>query len=142
MAATFRPSASAKGWGETSEKKLFEAIDARRRIALERFINAIGIRHVGGTTARLLARAYQSWPRFRKAMEAATKGGEAFEELDSIGGIGAVVAQAIADFFAEKHNREALDASSRSSRSRTRRLSPKARSCRARRSSSRARSRR
>jgi len=99
-----------EGWGETSEEKLFEAINARRRIPLDRFINAIGIRHVGGTTARLLSRAYQSWSRFRKAMEAATKGGEAFEELDSIGGIGPVVAQAIVDFFVEKHNRDALDA--------------------------------
>lgn len=99
-----------EGWGETSEEKLFEAINARRRIPLDRFVNAIGIRHVGGTTAKLLARTYQSWPRFRRAMEAAAKGGEAFEELDSIGGIGPVVAQAIADFFSEKRNRDALDA--------------------------------
>jgi DNA ligase (NAD+) len=88
---------------------LFAAIEARRTIPLDRFILALGIRHVGETTARLLARHYHDWESFRAAMEAATEGGEAFEALDNINGIGEVVAKAIADFFDEAHNRKALD---------------------------------
>ncbi|MGE3528224.1 MAG: NAD-dependent DNA ligase LigA [Methyloceanibacter sp.] len=95
-----------EGWGETSAEKLFEAIDARRNIRLDRFIHALGIPHVGETTARLLARNYGTIERFVSAMRAAAKGREteAFAELDNIEGIGPTVAAAIADFFAEPHN--------------------------------------
>ncbi|MGH6876681.1 MAG: NAD-dependent DNA ligase LigA [Rhizomicrobium sp.] len=92
------------GWGEQSASKLFEAIKHRRKIALDRFINALGIRHVGETTAKLLARNFQTLGAFLAAME----GGHAMEELDSIGGIGETVAEAIRDFFDEPHNRKAL----------------------------------
>ncbi len=57
-----------EGWGEASVKKLFDAIDARRTIALDRFIFALGIRHVGETTARALARAYGTAEAFRDQM--------------------------------------------------------------------------
>jgi DNA ligase (NAD+) len=95
-----------EGWGPQSAAKLFAAIAARRRIALDRFIFALGIRHVGETTARLLARFYGTIDAFLAAMlEAAKgKGTDAFKELDAIEGIGEVVAEAIADFFAEPHN--------------------------------------
>ncbi len=95
-----------EGWGPQSATKLFNAIAARRDIALDRFIFALGIRHVGETTAKLLARFYGSIENFRAAMLEAAKGrdSEAFKELDNIEGIGEVVAQAIADFFAEPHN--------------------------------------
>jgi DNA ligase (NAD+) len=98
--------ADREGWGETSAKKLFDAIDARRSIRLDRFIYALGIPHVGETTARLLARDYGTIERFMASMGAAAKGreSEAFAELDSIEGIGPTVAAAIADFFAEPHN--------------------------------------
>jgi len=98
--------AEREGWGETSAKNLFDAIEARRTIRLDRFIYALGIRHVGETTARLLARNYGSIDRFMKSMRAASKGreAEAFAELDNIEGIGPTVAAAIADFFAEPHN--------------------------------------
>jgi len=94
------------GWGEQSAAKLFAAIAARRRIALDRFIYALGIRHVGETTARLLARFYGTIDAFLAAMLEAAKGkdADAFKELDAIEGIGEVVAEAIADFFAEPHN--------------------------------------
>ena len=60
-----------EGWGEKSAANLFDAIDARRPIALERLIFALGIRHVGETSAKMLARAYGTWDAFREAMEAA-----------------------------------------------------------------------
>ena len=98
--------AEREGWGETSAKKLFDAIAARRNVRVDRFIYALGIPHVGETTARLLARNYGSIERFRASMRAAAKGraSEAFAELDNIEGIGPTVAAAIADFFAEPHN--------------------------------------
>ena len=85
-------------------EKLATAIDARRKIGLDRFINALGIRHVGETTARLLARTFHSWTAFAEAMESENAVGE----LNAIGGIGDVVAEAIKDFFDEAHNRKAV----------------------------------
>jgi len=94
-----------EGWGETSAKNLFAAIDERRRISLDRFIFALGIRHVGETTARVLGRAYGTAQAFLDAMQAAQDGAsEAYQELVSIDGIGDVVAGAVAEFFAEPHN--------------------------------------
>ncbi len=100
-----------EGWGPQSATKLFNAIAARRDIALDRFIYALGIRHVGETTAKLLARFYGSIEHFRAAMIDASKGkdAEAFKELDNIEGIGEVVAEAIADFFGEPHNVRVVD---------------------------------
>jgi DNA ligase (NAD+) len=100
------------GWGETSIRNLFAAIDARRRIGLDRFIYALGIRHVGETNARLLARGYGSAESFRDSVLAAAKGEEAEEwrDLTSLGGIGGIVGKAIVEFFAEPHNVEVFDA--------------------------------
>ncbi|MGE4014659.1 MAG: helix-hairpin-helix domain-containing protein, partial [Alphaproteobacteria bacterium] len=98
------------GWGEQSMQKLFDAIDARRTISLERFIYALGIRQVGQATARLLAKQYGSLAAWRKAMMAAARrDGEAFDDLTNIDGIGPSVADDILDFFEEKHNRDVLD---------------------------------
>ena len=85
-------------------ENLVASIERRRKIPLDRFINALGIRHVGDTTAKLLARTYRSLDDFIATMQ----GQNAVEELDSIEGIGPTVAEAIRDFFEEKHNREAL----------------------------------
>ncbi len=94
-----------EGWGEVSARKLFAAIDARRRIALERFIYALGIRHVGQANARLLALSYGTLERLLAAMaDAAGREGAAYDELVAIDGIGPVLAGAILDFFAEPHN--------------------------------------
>ncbi len=100
------PLARREGWGETSARNLFAAIAAKRTIALERFLFALGIRHVGQNNARLLARHYGALAPFRAAMAAAEeRGGEAYGDLDNISGIGPVVAEAVVDFFAEPHNR-------------------------------------
>jgi DNA ligase (NAD+) len=100
-----------EGWGETSVRNLFAAIEARRSIALNRFIFALGIPHVGETSARLLARHFHTFEALREtAKAAADPASEAHADLTSIGGIGPVVAEAIIEFFKEGHNEEMLDA--------------------------------
>ena len=95
-----------EGFGETSVGNLFRSIEARREIGLERFIYALGIRHVGETTARVLARAYGSWKAFLDTCEKLAAGDEeAREELDSIDHVGETVIEALAAYFAEEHNR-------------------------------------
>ncbi len=105
------PIAEREGWGPTSARNLFGAIDERRTISLARFINAMGIRHVGEETARLLATSYGSWEAFRAAAEAAGGPESAEREaLLAIDGLGETVVRSIAEFFAESHNSDALDA--------------------------------
>jgi DNA ligase (NAD+) len=99
-----------EGWGKQSVAKLMEAIEARRKIPLDRFIYALGIPQIGEATARLLARNYGSLARWRKAMqEAQDPESPALQELDSIEGIGPSVAADIVGFFAEPHNLAILD---------------------------------
>ncbi|MFZ5671853.1 MAG: NAD-dependent DNA ligase LigA [Pseudomonadota bacterium] len=100
-----------EGWGETSARNLFAAINARRSVGIDRFIFALGIPHIGETNARLLARAYGSAEALRDAMRAAAKGkeDEAYQELLSHEGIGPIVAEAVVDFFGEPHNVEVFD---------------------------------
>jgi DNA ligase (NAD+) len=100
-----------EGWGAKSVDRLIGAIEARRKVPLERFIYALGIPQVGQATARLLAKHYRALPRWRKAMEAAAKDpeGEAAQGLDNIGQVGPSVIADLLAFFAEKHNRETLD---------------------------------
>ncbi len=100
-----------EGWGETSAKKLFSAIDDKRTIGLDRFIFALGIRHIGETTARLLARTYGTIEAIMEAMDAAAdENSAAYQELMAIDGIGGIATTALVQFFTETHNREAVDA--------------------------------
>ena len=104
--------AEKKGFGARSVEKLFLAIQSRRTIALDRFIYALGIRHVGETTARDLAKALGTLQAFRAAAAEAAKGGkdsEAYRDLDNIEGIGETVVDALVAFFSEPHNVQALD---------------------------------
>jgi DNA ligase (NAD+) len=95
-----------EGFGEVSVRNLFNAIRQRREISLERFIYALGMRHVGETTARALARAYGSWQAFHRASLAAAAGEvETRAEMDNIDQIGDTVIDAIATYFSESHNR-------------------------------------
>lgn len=106
-----KPLAKKEGWGDKSVTKLFAAIDERRKISLDRFMFALGIRHVGESTARLLAKTYGTIDALMEAMSAASDtDGAAYHELVDIDGIGEVVAKAIVEFFAEPHNQEALKA--------------------------------
>jgi DNA ligase (NAD+) len=96
-----------EGWGETSIRNLLAAIEAKREPPLDRLIFALGIRHVGGVTARDLARRFATLPALRDAaVRAATEG---LDEIVAVEGVGPVVAQAIADFFGEPHNLEVVD---------------------------------
>ncbi len=107
-----------EGYGETSVRNLFDAIDARRNISLDRVIYGLGIRHIGETNARLLARHYGTMEALRDAARAAVppsgekrdKGNDAWQELNATEGIGSVVAEAVVEFFKEPRNVQALDA--------------------------------
>ena len=95
-----------EGYGATSVRNLFGAISNRRDISLERFIYSLGIRHVGETTARALARGYGTWGAFHDAALAVAKGDEETRaEMDALDQIGDTVIDAIAAYFKEKHNR-------------------------------------
>jgi DNA ligase (NAD+) len=115
-------------WAEVSAANLIAAIDSRREPPLDRFLYALGIRHVGEVTARDLARRYRSWDNFRSMIDAALKvrseavpmeGEEerkfrqrrdrAVVEAIETPNIGPEVANALLDFFEEEHNREVLD---------------------------------
>jgi DNA ligase (NAD+) len=115
-------------WAEISAANLIAAIDAKRRPPLDRFLYALGIRHVGEVTARDLARRYRSWDNFRAMIEEAIavrremrpeEGEEERKFLQRRDGavvavvetpnIGPEVANALLDFFEEPHNREVLD---------------------------------
>ncbi|ANM05127.1 DNA ligase (NAD(+)) [Rhizobium phaseoli] len=97
------------GFGKVSVGKLYAAINERRSIALHRFIYALGIRHVGETTAKLLARSYGTYEAFATAMkEAAPLSGDAWNDLNAIEGIGEVVARAMVEFYKEPRNVEVI----------------------------------
>ncbi|WNO54322.1 NAD-dependent DNA ligase LigA [Stakelama saccharophila] len=117
-----------EGWGEISADKLIDAIDARRTPPLDRFLFALGIRHVGEVTARDLARHYRSWADFRAMIDTAlekraaitpaigesddkllARTGKELAAIVDTTGVGPEVALALVDFFAEKHNRDAVD---------------------------------
>ncbi|CAJ0891603.1 DNA ligase [freshwater sediment metagenome] len=99
-----------EGFGETSVRNLFAAIEARRTIAINRFIFALGIRHIGETNARRLARHFGDFEQLRETARDAAPGTEARARIDCIDGIGPAVAEALHDFFAEPHNEKELDA--------------------------------
>lgn len=108
-----------EGFGATSVKKLYDAIDGRRNIALSRFLFGLGIRHVGEVTAKRLARAYGSYDALASALGAAVlpkegdktdKGNDAWLELTDIEGVGKIVAEAVVEFYHEPHNRQVLTA--------------------------------
>lgn len=101
-----------EGWGETSANKLFDAIEDKRKIALARFLFALGIRHIGETSAALLASHYGSWAELRRAMtQAQDDTSPAHADLLSIDGVGPVMARALlAAFQAEGAEVDALAA--------------------------------
>ncbi len=99
-----------EGYGETSVRNLFSSIEARRKISLERFIYALGMRHVGETTALALARGYGSWQAFHDAGLKVAKGDEeAIAEMDALDQIGDTVIQSVGAYFGESHNRGIVD---------------------------------
>ncbi|MEA2981531.1 MAG: ligase [Alphaproteobacteria bacterium] len=99
-----------EGYGDTSVRNLYASIEARREISLERFIYALGIRHVGETTAVALARGYGSWQAFHDAALRIVAGDEETKaEMDALDQIGETVIDAVADYFGEQHNRKMVE---------------------------------
>ncbi|MEO1425905.1 MAG: NAD-dependent DNA ligase LigA, partial [Pseudomonadota bacterium] len=92
-----------------SINNLFTAIDARRTPPLDRLINALGIRHIGETNARLFAQHYCTFDAFQRAAIAAQDSDSAdYQQMIDIDGVGALVAKGVIDFFREHHNRHAV----------------------------------
>ncbi len=98
------------GFGEVSAAKLFAAIDARRRISLDRLIFALGIRHVGEVAAALLARHYGTWVAFEAAITAAVPGTPEWADLTAIDGVGETLAGSLTAALQNPAEREAIDA--------------------------------
>lgn len=112
-AAGLPPLEEWEGFGKVSAKKLLDAIDARRSVPFARFLNGLGIRHVGQTTSQLFARTFLNWDVFWQNVVSAAEegeGSEAWEALAGIDGIGATAVNALCDFEREAHNREMLEA--------------------------------
>ena len=110
-AASLKKLKDREGWGPTSVRNLFAAINTRRQITLNRFIYALGIRHVGESTAKLLARHAGDFTQLRTMILAAKEAdSEARAQLTAIDGIGPVMADALVDFFTEPHNQEVMNA--------------------------------
>ena len=112
-AESAEPLATLKGFGKTSVGKLFAGIAARRTPPLDRLLFALGIRHIGETTARDLAKAYGTLGAFRSAVDDAVRdgsGSEAYRDIDNIEGIGKTAVDALVAFFAEPHNVAVFDA--------------------------------
>ena len=106
---TLTPLRAKEGWGELSAKNLFQAIEEKRKIPLDRFLYALGIRQIGQATAKRLAAHYISLGNIKAAMfKANEKTGEAFEDLISIEDVGPSVASDLIAFFNEDHNLEIL----------------------------------
>jgi DNA ligase (NAD+) len=104
----YRRDAKGRPTNAVSVGNLFAAIDERRSVPLARLIFALGIRHVGETTARLFARQFVTWTAFAEMMVAAGEEPSARDHLLSIDGVGEVMADAVIAFFADLHNREAI----------------------------------
>ncbi|MCB9979230.1 MAG: NAD-dependent DNA ligase LigA [Rhodospirillales bacterium] len=105
------PLQNREGWGEVSTRNLFAAINARRRISLPRFLYALGIPQIGESTARRLAAFYGTLEALSEAMTQAQQNEDngARADLLSIEDIGPAVASEVIEFFAEPHNRAAIE---------------------------------
>lgn len=94
-----------------SARKLFAAIESRKTADLDRFIFALGIRHIGETSARLLARHYMSLPAMMQAAQAMAAGDEAARnEIETLDGVGKALVDALIGFFASQDNCAAVSA--------------------------------
>ena len=103
-----------EGWGAKSAGNLFKAINEKRTISLERFLFSLGIRHIGETTAKLLAKNFNTIDKIKMialdAKEDENGGNAAWQELEAIDGMGAVAAQSLINFFQDEINSSILTA--------------------------------
>ncbi|AGI68004.1 DNA ligase LigA [Octadecabacter antarcticus 307] len=102
--------ANRDGWGDTSVKKLWQAVDEKREIPVARLIFALGIRHVGENASNLLAIHYGTWSTFEDAMTQASVGeGAGWDDLLGIDGVGAVMAASVVTTFHQSAERASID---------------------------------
>ncbi|MCR9079977.1 MAG: NAD-dependent DNA ligase LigA [Hyphomonadaceae bacterium] len=108
--AGFDPLSTWEGFGDVSAGKLIAAIDEKRNAPFGRFLNGLGIRHVGQTTSDLFSRTFVKWQDFWAAVEAARDNPEGPEEqaLTSIDGIGGAAVGALKAFASEPHNQDMM----------------------------------
>lgn len=98
------------GWGEVSASNLFREIKESRRVSFPRFLFSLGIRHVGEVVAERIARHYVEWKVFSAAIfKAQEMEGSAWEELNSIEGIGIIIAESLVAAFANPDTRKAIE---------------------------------
>jgi len=98
-----------EGWGMTSASNLFLAINARRDIAFDRFLYALGIRHIGQGNSGLIAKHYLVWDKFYNAITSMEKSeGPAWVELMAIDGVGDGAANALREFFNAPSHQEII----------------------------------
>lgn len=97
-----------EGYGEKSIANLKASIEKSRHVPLHRFIYALGIRHIGEVTAKMLARYYGSYSSFKQAMSHLAPQNAAWEDLLTIDGMGEIMIEALYEFFKEPHNIEVL----------------------------------
>ena len=90
--------------------KLFAAIDARRNPELDRFIFALGIRHIGETTAAVLARTFGSMEELIRVGKATAAAEDPLSVFPSVDGIGGTVVGALVDFFGNERNDDVVEA--------------------------------
>ena len=102
-----------EGWGEKSTQNLFQSINQKREISLEKFIYAIGIRHVGETTAKLIAQHFKSYKNFKEKMlhmaNSNQENDHDYQEFVAIDGLGDKMAKAILDYFRDEKNLQMLE---------------------------------
>jgi DNA ligase (NAD+) len=108
-----------EGFGDLSVKNLYAAIEDARARQVHRVLFGLGIRHVGDINAKRLMRHYKTLDALRAAAKAAKppeegnradKGNDAWQEMNDVSGIGAIVAQAVVDFFQEPKNDPPIEA--------------------------------
>jgi len=92
--------ASLEGWGEKSADNLLASLERSKRMPGDRFLYALGIRHVGERVARILAESFPSLDALAKASK---------EDLEAIDEIGPEIADAVVTFFSETRNRKLLE---------------------------------
>lgn len=90
--------------------KLFAAIDSRREPELDRFIFALGIRHIGETTAAVLARTFSTIEELIRVGKETAAAADPHSVFPSVNGIGDTVIDALRDFFGNERNDDVLDA--------------------------------
>lgn len=98
-----------EGFAEKKAEKVVEAIGSRKKITLDRFINALGIRHVGEETAIDLANHFGDFDSFYKATQASVEPDDLGTKKDPIavaGEIGPKIAASIREYFSDKKNVE------------------------------------